>query len=103
MRSDGEMMGKKMRTAKGCWEAFPKVIHHIGEIGFKRCIGNYTSEGIYSWVEAHSLYEKGVLPFPGALMDQPNKVIEIFQCIASAKHEKMEADRKAAELKNHGR
>jgi len=32
-------------------------------------------------------YEKGVMPFPGALVDQPNKIIELFSVLQSLNSE----------------
>jgi len=37
------------------------------------------------FIEAFSLYEKGMLPFKGNIGDQPNKIIEVFNLISHAR------------------
>lgn len=97
-RSDHAEMIKKTQQVMACQVPSDRLLHRIGEdIGFKKCIGNFYRDGLMFWVEAQSKYESGIMPFHGPLMDQPNKAIEIFQCIQSAKYEKMESDRLAQE------
>lgn len=35
----------------------------------------------------HEQFEKGVMPYPGSLSDQPAKIIEIFNLLSSLKYE----------------
>lgn len=50
----------------------------IDSIGYKTCPGNLASPTVISWLGHHESFRRGVLPFPGSLLDQPNKVIELF-------------------------
>jgi hypothetical protein len=49
------------------------------------------------------MYQKGVLPFPGALSDQPNKVVELFRTIDSHVAEKTEKQIKKMESKQRAK
>lgn len=90
-RSDGESMLAKLKVTKGCESISDKVLHRLSpELGFKTCIANYYSSWLPQWIEAYQMYQKGVLPFPGALTEQPNKVIEMFRVIDSHVAEKTE-------------
>lgn len=44
-----------------------------------------------------SQYDKGVLPFPGAMSEQPSKIIEIFDVLEQLKFEHQEKTRKKLE------
>ena len=50
-------------------------------MSFSTCIGNWASDAWHPWLEAHAAYKGGHLPFSGSYMEQPNKVIEVFQVI----------------------
>lgn len=43
------------------------------------------------------LYKKGTMPYPGAMVDQPAKIIEIFQVLTQLQYEKEEETRKKIE------
>lgn len=45
-------------------------------------------------------YEKGILPFSGSLVDQPAKIIEIFEVIQQLRLEREETVRKSIEKEN---
>jgi hypothetical protein len=69
------------RKSKGCFDTDTKTYRYDNLI-FKKCLGNYKIN-IDFYLTAFSLYDKGVLPFKGNLYEQPAKVIEIFDVIAS--------------------
>lgn len=88
-RTDGVELTARLRKLKGCESKMDKPIHHINrEIKFSRCIGNFFDQPSVFLVEAHRNYERGVLPFAGSLMDQPNKVMESFNVISAWNHER---------------
>jgi hypothetical protein len=62
-----------------------------------RCIGNFYTPSIGFWYRAYRQYLNGVLPFPGALLDQPAKVLDVFGVFESLEYERTEAQRKNAE------
>jgi len=69
-----------------------------------RCIGNYYNSSVFEFYRAFRLYQKGVMPFEGALMDQPAKVLDVFSVLEALDFERQSAAQKNAERKgNHGR
>ncbi|TXH09497.1 MAG: hypothetical protein E6R04_07980 [Spirochaetes bacterium] len=94
---------KGSRLAKACESINPNVVHKIGgELGYHTCIGNFFSQTALNWLELHNKYEQGVLPYPGSLLDQPNKMIEIFRVIAAHKHQVAEDRIRKQSLKQGG-
>ena len=77
---------KIKRKSKGCYDYSTKV-YRVENILYKTCIGNYNTS-IDFYLEAFSMYEKGVLPFKGTLANQPNKLIEIFNIIELRRQDK---------------
>lgn len=97
-RADFESMTQKLRDSKGCATLLPQPAHQIeNSIKFSSCIGNFVMPGIYPWLEAHAYFERGILPFPGSLMDQPAKVIQLFNVIDGYKN--AQATKQAEELR----
>jgi hypothetical protein len=84
-REDKERMIKAEKSAKACTEIRSDVIHQItdinGRINFKTCIGNYFSHGALHIIGLYNYFEKGFLPYPGTIQEQPNKIIEAFNVI----------------------
>lgn len=79
-RVDGAMMTEKSRSVKACREIRTEAFANIDrQIYFKTCPGNFVSGAVLGWLDAHSAYRRGVLPFAGGLMDQPSKVLELFR------------------------
>ena len=78
---------EKKRRSKGCFDLTSKD-YRIDNIRYNGCIGNFVTP-IDFFVEAFSLYEKGVLPFEGTISEQPNKIMEIFQLIEVRRAEKI--------------
>lgn len=75
---------------KGCAAVRPTKLFSIDDkIHFRTCIGNFFSQTMAHWVYVHSQYEKGFLPFPGCLNDQPNKVMDVFHVISNHNMERM--------------
>lgn len=48
-------------------------------------------------------FQKGILPFEGALVDQPAKIIEVFDVLQQLRYESEEAMRKTLEKENKKR
>jgi len=82
-------MTELSRNNKGCFSVGDRVLHSINrEIEFKTCIGNFYRPWVIGWLEMHSHFENGVLPYPGSMMDQPNKAVEVFRTISRYKIDK---------------
>jgi len=72
----------RLRESKACFSVSKVQYHHIdNEIGFHTCIGNFYSETCHQWISIYDNYARGVLPFPGSLMEQPTKAMEIFRIV----------------------
>jgi len=52
---------------------------------FRRCPSNYYSGVAAGLISSASHFDKGILPFSGGLMDQPNKLIAAYSLINSLK------------------
>lgn len=70
----------KQRFQKACLLT-DKVKYQLEDIRYYKCIGNFYSDSAVYLMELFYNYERGVLPFHGSLMDQPAKIIDIFQLI----------------------
>lgn len=82
------------KTGKGCEQPQHRPVHLHKELKFYRCPGNfYSVQGVY-WVQVHSRFESGMMPYPGGLLEQPNKLMEIFEVIESYKRDKIEEEQK---------
>lgn len=63
-------------------------------LSYKACIGNFYRDGWVYWLQMYRQYQRGLLPFPGTISDQPAKVVEVFGIIELFE-EKAEAEKKA--------
>lgn len=108
-RPDEKAMTQKNRELKGCFGIKKNPIHTLSvsegkdSIKFSTCVGNFFDWTVLSLLEMQRLYDKGILPYPGSLSNQPNKIIEAFTVIEKYKYEKAERDRKTRELKERGK
>jgi hypothetical protein len=80
-------MLEREQTILGCKAAYQKPIHTVGNIKYKKCIGNFTDDSCYNWIEGFEFYEKGVMMFPGCFGEQPAKIIEMMRIIGNFKTE----------------
>jgi hypothetical protein len=92
----------KYRESKGCFAPRPMVVHKIGDLHFKSCIGNFFDYSVISLMDAHDKLDKGILPFEGSYMDQPAKVMDIFKIIHNHKQEQIIAMHKEQASKMKG-
>lgn len=53
-----------------------------------------------NYLEWHNKYEQGVLPFPGSMSEQPNKIIELFKMIDLYKQDKMKQEIQKQKMKD---
>jgi hypothetical protein len=98
-RADGEKMLGKVRQNMACQEMKAEPIHKVGdELRFRTCVGNYVKPQVHAFVSAHRRFEQGVMPYSGGLMEQPGKIIEIFNIIDSHNAERMEREQAKADM-----
>ena len=84
------MMNKAFtnRRSKGCFDYSTKA-YRLGNFKYDTCIGNY-AKPIDFYIEAFTLFEKGIMPFKGTIAEQPNKIIEVFNIFATRRNEVIE-------------
>lgn len=75
------------KRVKGCVST-PKTNYKVEGFELNTCLGNFARNEFYSYMEMLRQYEKGIMPFPGAMAEQPAKVIDIFNMISQLRNEK---------------
>jgi hypothetical protein len=99
-RQDEAEMTEKSRQIKGCYGIAERVLHHINrEIFFSQCVGNFFNFAAIGFLEMHHQYERGIMPYPGSLSDQPSKIIEIFRIIDAHKRDKIKQEQAQEQLR----
>lgn len=88
-------MTQANRERKGCFGIAENTLHHFDNLHYNTCVGNLASDAALSFIEAEARYNQGILPYPGSLFEQPAKVIDIFDCIAAWKQDKLNKQRRA--------
>jgi len=76
---DCQTAGPLIRSQLGCDEPLLKELSFsVDGIFIDRCPAFYlkNSNFAYEALEMHGWREKGILPFPGGYLDQPNKYVE---------------------------
>lgn len=82
-----------LREIKGCFDIFDKP-GKFDKVAYYTCIGNFYSPQVAQLWELFKNYEKGMMPFPGSYMDQPAKIIDIFQLMDSIRTQEIERKKK---------
>lgn len=87
-----EMIAKS-RFQKGCEQSFEKPIHRVMTgLQFRNCPGNYNTPMAAKFLEMFEAYSRGILPYPGALSEQPKRIMEIFDVIRAYKWDKLRTE-----------
>lgn len=85
---------EQLKKVKGCIST-PKANYTVEGFKLNKCLGNFTSREVYGYFELNKLFEKGIMPFEGAVSEQPAKLIDLFNMIEQLKNEKqLEASKK---------
>ena len=90
-----EIMTQRLKI-KACENITPRIRYKFGNVSYYKCAGNYTSRIVLHILDLYSSYERGFLPYEGALVDQPYKIIQLFQLIGNFKAEKQKQHEKAS-------
>ena len=105
-RPDIEKMLVAYRQSKACEVVQEKPVQALDELRFHTCLGNFFTHSAARLVEMHAHFDRGVMPYPGSLADQPAKVIDAFRVISNWKQrrlaEEAEKARKEAKKKKRG-
>ncbi len=92
----------KLQYQKGC--VLPsQTKYHVDNLKFNRCIGNFYSQSGAMLIDFYYKYKEGVMPYEGALMDQPAKIIDVFNIIDGLIKNKTEDLRKKEASKLKGK
>jgi ubiquinone/menaquinone biosynthesis C-methylase UbiE len=95
-RRDADVVIKMNRITKGCgvFTDSPKV--EVGQIGFHSCLchESFQHPKMGFFLGIYQNYEKGLLPFSGALMDQPAQTMELITLLSNLHTERDIAQQK---------
>lgn len=82
-REDGDLQIKLRREEQGCGVLTDDYKVEIDGFGFHSCLchDNFQFKGINDLIYMYNLFNKGVMPFPGSLMEQPNQLLEYFRLL----------------------
>jgi len=97
-RADKELLLSKVKRIEGCTDTRP-IIYAFSDLSYSLCPGNFTSGSAVWILGLYREFQKGVLPFPGSLVDQPAKIMECFGIIDEYNGIKLEQERKKQEAK----
>lgn len=92
-RADEETMIQKWRENKGCFDIKSTHLFSFGTLRFSTCPGNFYSHAAVSIVDNYRHFQRGVMPYPGALVDQPAKIFDAFVIIEGHQAEKAMAEK----------
>jgi len=90
---------KTIRKSWGCFGG-KGVVKILGDYQLTSCPGNFYDETAVFMIELYHLFERGHLPFPGSLTEQPAQIIEAFGVIQGLDNKRQELEQKRA---NNGR
>jgi len=94
----------QQRKHKFCETTAPAIIALHENIQYQTCPGNFFSESALYWVKAEESFEKGIMPFEGSFMRQPNKAIEVMKIIGDFKlQEKIRMQKQANQRLKRGK
>lgn len=79
---------ERLKTVKGCIST-PRTNYKVEGFKLNKCLGNFASKEIYAYFDMFKLYDKGIMPLGGAMIDQPAKLIDLFNMIDQLRAEKI--------------
>lgn len=89
---------------KGCTKLVEHVVYKFDDgTQFHKCPGNLANQSAMYWLSVHAHYDKGFLPFPGSVMDQPAKAMEIISLISGLNAEQQLQEAKRQKQKSAGK
>ena len=100
---------EKIKKLYRCEDRAPEPVHTVMQedvvLKYDRCVGNYFNHQVVQWVEVANQADKGLLPFAGGYLEQPNKAIEIIRMIKGEQYRQAKAKEKESlrRMKKHGR
>jgi hypothetical protein len=83
---DCEQRVLSWQKSNGCIEKLNRTVDRIDNIKFNKCTCLFNNINIDKLIQMSELLKVGILPFKGALMDQPAQIMEILDVVSYAKH-----------------
>jgi hypothetical protein len=88
----------KHQERKGCFSEFASpILFYRGSpntpmesasgILYHSCYARYYSQYWANIINLHTKFESGIMPFPGSLLEQPAKIVSVFDLIHNLKEE----------------
>jgi hypothetical protein len=90
---------QKHLEIKRCNVTRDKPFVTIDNVTYYRCCCQYSNPRFHLYLAMFSLYQKGVLPFPGSLIEQPAYIVEIMSLFSEQQQKAEEAEHKKLEKK----
>lgn len=87
---------RAIKLKKGC-ETRGHMFKTVNGIKFNTCLGNYNTVHTQHYIDMYQQYEKGNLPYPGSLSEQPAKIIDVFHTIGQLVADKVDEESKKTE------
>lgn len=89
---------RKHQERKGCFSTFPTPIlkyrggqntpmKSASSVEYFQCPARFYSSFWANIINLHLNYDRGVMPFPGSVLEQPAKIVEAFNLIHNLKEE----------------
>lgn len=77
-------------TRKACFTKRPReFVDYNGKVKYFVCPSNFFNPAYSQIIDMFRHFQRGVLPFNGGLLDQPAKIIEIFNLIENLDSERI--------------
>lgn len=95
-----EVAEKTVRGENGCNHLSEKPIYMIDNLEFRTCPCNFRNRKYSFFSTALSGFDKGVLPYPGSLSEQPAKAMEAIILLSNLKEEFKQEQNAQQQAKN---
>lgn len=102
-RLDAEEMLSKRRKLEGCFGDTRPIEYKFDDIKYRTCPGNVFDTSSLFVVDLYRQFQKGILPYPGSLVDQPSKIMEAFNVIDAYNNKRMIEEQKKRDLASGNR
>ncbi len=97
---------EQLKMIKNCYGGGKK--RTFNNLKFHTCVGNFYSEAAQDLIKLYTVFEDGMLPFSGAITEQPAKIVDAFSKLEyyyRRERDKLKEDqeREAKRNNSHGR
>jgi hypothetical protein len=89
-----------IKLINGCYEEVPSTNFEFEGEMLKRCPLKLVSNTSKRFLRFYQFMEKGFLPNPGGILDQPNRFLEAMSILNDTVAKVQEEERKESEVRN---